>query len=63
MRAEAERRPSWVSLTGTCRRHDVDPQRYLARLPTNLSQVRLGELPNWLPHRWKQLQPACPAEL
>ena len=52
-----------ASLTSTCRRHDVDPQRYLTQLLTNLSQVRRSELPKWLPDRWKQLQSACPTEL
>ncbi|MGA9668708.1 MAG: IS66 family transposase [Terracidiphilus sp.] len=45
-----------ASLTSTCRRHDIDPQLYLTQLLTNLSQVRRGELPNWLPDRWKKLQ-------
>jgi hypothetical protein len=47
-----------ASLTSTCRRHDIDPQLYLTRLLTNLSQVRKSELPNWLPDQWKQLQAA-----
>src|SRR5450631_499333 len=45
-----------ASFTSTCRRHDIDPQLYLTQLLTNLSQVRRGELPNWLPDRWKKLQ-------
>jgi len=42
-----------ATLTSTCRRHDVDPQLYLTRLLTNLSQVRKRELINWLPDQWK----------
>jgi len=45
-----------ASLTSTCRRHDIDPQLYLTRLLTNLSQLRKSELPNWLPDQWKRLQ-------
>ena len=48
-------------LASTCRRHDVDPQRYLTQLLTNLSRVRRSKLPDWLADRWKQLQHACPA--
>jgi transposase len=47
-----------ASLTSTCRRHDIDPQLYLAQLLTNLSQVRKSELSNWLPDQWKRLQAA-----
>jgi hypothetical protein len=46
------------SLTSTCRRHHVDPQLYLTQLLTNLAQVRISELHNWLPDKWKQLQKA-----
>jgi hypothetical protein len=45
-----------ASLTSTCRRHDIDPQLYLTQLLTNLSRVRKGELPNWLPDQWKRRQ-------
>ena len=45
-----------ASLTSTCRRHDVDPQRYLTQLLVNLPQVRKSELPAWLPDQWKRLQ-------
>ncbi len=31
------------SLTSTCRRHDVDPQRYLTQLLTNLPAVPLSQ--------------------
>jgi transposase len=50
--------PILVSLTRTCRRHDIDTQLYLTQLLTNLSQVRRNELPNWLPDQWKQLEAA-----
>jgi transposase len=46
------------SLTSTCRRHDIDPQLYLTQLLTNLAQVRMSELHNWLPDKWKQRQKA-----
>jgi transposase len=45
-----------VSLTSTCRRHDIDPQLYLTQLLTNLSTVRKSELSHWLPDQWKRLQ-------
>jgi len=41
------------SLTSTCRRHDVDPQRYLTQLLTNLPTTPLSQLDAWLPDRWK----------
>ena len=45
-----------ASLTSTCRRHDVDPQRYLTQLLVNLPAARLSDLPAWLPDEWKQRQ-------
>ena len=47
-----------ASLTSTCRRHDVDPQRYLTQLLTNLPSARMSELSTWLPDQWKLLQAA-----
>ena len=47
-----------ASLTGTCRRHDVDPQLYLTQLLTNLPSARISELSAWLPDQWKLLQHA-----
>jgi len=44
-----------ASLTSTCRRHDVDPQRYLTQLLTNLPTTRMNELSAWLPDQWKRL--------
>jgi transposase len=45
-----------ASLTSTCRRHDVDPQLYLTQLLINLPVMRIGDLPDWLPDRWKASQ-------
>jgi transposase len=42
------------SLTSTCRRHDVDPQRYLTQLLTNLPATPISQLPDWLPDAWKR---------
>jgi transposase len=50
-----------ASLTSTCRRHQVDPQRYLTQLLVNLPAARLGDLPTWLPDQWKRNQAAPPA--
>lgn len=44
------------SLTSSCRRHQVDPQRYLTQLLVNLPNTRTNELPAWLPDRWKIAQ-------
>jgi len=41
------------SLTSTCRRHGVDPQRYLTQLLTNLPATPMSQLDAWLPDRWK----------
>ncbi len=49
-----------ASLTSSCRRHDVDPQRYLTQLLVNLPAVRLSELAAWLPDEWKRRQAARP---
>jgi len=50
-----------ASLTSSCRRHDVDPQRYLTQLLVNLPAARLSELPAWLPDEWKRRQTTRPA--
>lgn len=42
-----------ASLTSTCRRHDVDPQRYLTQLLINLPTLPISQLPQWLPDQWK----------
>jgi transposase len=46
------------SLTSTCRRHEVDPQRYLTQLLTNLPGTPMSQLDQWLPDRWKLNQAA-----
>jgi transposase len=47
-----------ASLTSTCRRHDVDPQRYLTQLLINLPAVQMSQLAAWLPDQWKIRQAA-----
>lgn len=47
------------SLTSTCRRHDIDPQRYLTQLLTVLPSLHLSELPLWLPDEWKKREAAA----
>lgn len=42
-----------ASLTSTCRRHDIDPQRYLTQLLTNLPETKTSDLDHWLPDAWK----------
>jgi transposase len=42
-----------ASLTSTCRRHDVDPQRYLTQLLINLPTLPISQLSQWLPDQWK----------
>jgi len=51
------------SLTSTCRRHDVDPQRYITQLLINLPLVPISQLPLWLPDQWKKLHAARMATL
>ena len=49
-----------ASLTSSCRRHEVDPQRYLTQLLVNLPAARLSDLPAWLPDEWKRRETAPP---
>jgi hypothetical protein len=46
-----------ASLTSTCRRHDIDPQRYLTQLLINLPSTPIRQLSAWLPNQWKQNKP------
>ena len=42
-----------ASLTSTCCRHKVDPQRYLTQLLVNLPAWPVSDLDAWLPDQWK----------
>jgi len=44
------------SITSTCRRHGIDPQRYLTQLLTNLPGTLISQIDQWLPDRWKRRQ-------
>ena len=44
------------SITSTCRRHEIDPQRYLTQLLANLPATPLSQLEQWLPDVWKRRQ-------
>ena len=44
------------SLTSTCRRHQIDPQRYLTQLLANLPGTPVSQLDQWLPDQWKLVQ-------
>ena len=45
------------SFTSTCRRHGIDPQRYLTQLLANLPDTPMSELDRWLPDQWKLRNP------
>lgn len=49
------------SLTSTCRRHDIDPQRYLTQLLINLPGTPISRLGEWLPDEWKRRDSPPPA--
>jgi hypothetical protein len=49
--------PSLASLTSTCRRHDIDPRRYLTQLLTNLPDTPMSQIDQWLPDQWKAANP------
>jgi transposase len=49
------------SLTSTCRRHAIDPQRYLTQLLANLPQTPMSQLDRWLPDQWKLCDSPPPA--
>jgi transposase len=44
------------SLTSTCQRHNIDPERYLTQLLANLPGTPLSQLDQWLPDVWKKHQ-------
>ncbi len=46
------------SITSTCRRHNIDPQRYLTQLLTNLPATPISQLSNWLPDQWQLRNPS-----
>lgn len=46
-----------ASITSTCRRHAIDPQRYLTQLLTNLPDTPMSRLSDWLPDAWKKAHP------
>jgi len=46
------------SFTSTCRRHDIDPQRYLTQLLVNLPGWPASDIAAWLPDEWKRRQAA-----
>jgi transposase len=41
------------SITSTCRRHNIDPQRYLTQSLTNLPATPFSQIEQWLPDQWK----------
>ena len=45
------------SLTSTCRRHGIDPQRYLTQLLTNLPATSIRQIDDWPPDQWKLRSP------
>ena len=48
------------SLASTCRRHELDPQRYLTQLLTNLPATPVSQLDQWLPDQFKRRDPPPP---
>jgi transposase len=46
------------SLTSTCRRHAIDPQRYLTQLLTNLPVTPISRISQWLPDDWIRRNPS-----
>jgi transposase len=45
------------SLASTCKRHEIDPQRYLTQLLTNLPATPMSQIGQWLPDQWKSRNP------
>jgi transposase len=48
-------------LASTCRRHAIDPQRYLTQLLVNLPSTPISQLDQWLPDHWKRRDTPPPA--
>src|SRR5271170_1634491 len=46
------------SITSTCRRHGIDPQRYLTQLLTNLPATPISQISQWLPDQWQLRNPS-----
>ncbi|MGA2442010.1 MAG: hypothetical protein ABSH08_13730 [Tepidisphaeraceae bacterium] len=46
------------SLTSTCKRHAIDPERTLTQLLTNLLASPISRLSDWLPDQWTRRNPA-----
>lgn len=46
------------SLTSTCRRHDINPQRYFTQFLANLPDTPINRLDEWLPDEWKKRNPS-----
>jgi len=46
-----------AGLISTCRRHEIDPQRYLTQLITNLPDTPLSQLDHWLPDQRRAANP------
>jgi len=48
-------------LASTCRRHGIDPQRYLTQLLVGLPAAPAKEIDRWLPDEWKRRDTPKPA--
>jgi hypothetical protein len=48
------------SITSSCQRQGIDPQRYLTQLLTNLPGTPTSQLEQWLPDAWKKNQAELP---
>lgn len=46
-----------ASVTSACRRHDIDLQRCLTQLLTNLPDASMSTLDHWLPNQCKTANP------
>jgi transposase len=46
------------SLTSPCRRHAIDPQRYLTQLLTNLPAAPISKIGEWLSDEWRRRTPS-----